>query len=698
MKSDKKSNINIPIPFLFAIAVLIIAYFCPREGEFGYVYEEGKPWKYGLLTAPFKFPIYKPDAQLEKERDSLLVSYQPYYSIEENVQDKSVSQFTQDAQAQSIPDEYVSYVKTKLNEVYKAGIVSPEDYEVVQKSKTKQIKLFDVTNIAVTRFIFSFYTSKSAYEKIIKDRPAYLEMQVLSSLNINNYLSSNILYDAETSQKVKDDLIKQVSPAQGMVQSGEKIIDRGEIVTEKVYMVLNSLKKVTEENSDSKTQKGLLILGQIMLIALFIFAFMVYLMFFRPREYANRKNVIFMLLMITLFCVLSAITIEYSLFNIYIIPFVIPTIMIRTFIDSRTAMLTHLVTAVICSFMVPFPAEFLTLQIAAGLVCIFSLKDLSERSQLIKCSFFILLAYTIVYLGYILKEDVGITQKTDFNLENTKHYWLMLLYFGINFIFVMFTYLLVYMCEKVFGFISNVSLIELSNTNKPLLQRLSEVAPGTFQHSIQVSNLASAVAQKIGANAPLVRTGALYHDIGKMIEPVFFTENQAPGMNPHAGLSYKESAKIIISHVEEGVKIAHKYNLPQQIIDFIQTHHGTGQAKFFYNSYKNEHPDEEVNIADFSYPGPNPFSKETAILMMADTVEAASRSLPEYTEKSISDLVEKLIDDKLKDGLLKNAPITFRDIEIAKTVLKEKLMTIYHTRIVYPELKESKLEDASSKV
>lgn len=688
MNSEKKSKINIPIPFLFAIAVLIIAYFCPREGEFGYAYEEGKPWKYGLLTAPYKFPIYKPDVQIEKERDSILANYQPYYSIDEKVLEKSLSQFVQDAQAQSVPDEYINYVKEKLNEIYKAGIISPEDYDKAQHSKSKQIKLFDVTNIAVTRFIFSFYTSKSAYEKMIKEHPDYLEVQVLSSLNLNNYLGNNILYDAETSQKVKDDLIKQVSPAQGMVQSGEKIIDRGEIVTERIYMVLNSLKKVTEETSDSKTQRSLLILGQIILIALFMFSFMTYLMFFRPREYSNRKNVIFMLLMITFFCVLTAITIDYSLFNIYIIPFVIPTIMIRTFIDSRTAMLTHIVTAMICSFMMPFPAEFLTLQIAAGLACIFSLKDLSERSQLIKCSFFIFITYVIVYIGYILTEDVGITQKTDFTLENTKHYWLMLLYFGINFIFVMFTYLLVYMSEKVFGFISNVSLIELSNTNKPLLQKLSEVAPGTFQHSIQVSNLASAVAQRIGANAPLVRTGALYHDIGKMVNPVFFTENQAPGMNPHAGLSYKESAKIIISHVEEGVKIAHKYNLPQQIIDFIQTHHGTGQAKFFYNSYKNEHPDEEVNIADFSYPGPNPFSKETAILMMADTVEAASRSLPEYTEEAISELVERLIDDKLKDGLLKNAPITFRDIELAKSVLKDKLTTIYHTRIVYPKLKE----------
>ncbi|MFR9165485.1 MAG: HD family phosphohydrolase [Dysgonomonas sp.] len=471
-----------------------------------------------------------------------------------------------------------------------------------------------------------------------------------------------------------------------MIQSGEKIIDRGEIVTPQIYNILNSLKKTTEETSGTKSQQNWVILGELILIAVFIFSFMTYLIFFRPREYNDRKNITFMLLMITIFSVLTGVAVDYSLFNVYIIPYVIPTIMIRTFIDSRTAMTAHLTTVLICSFMVPFPAEFLTLQIAAGFMCIFSLKDLSERSQLIKSSFFILISYIVVYIGYVLIQDGGFSDTQNF--ETIREHSLMMLYFGINFIFVMFTYLLVYMCEKVFGFISNVSMIELSNTNKPLLQKLSEVAPGTFQHSIQVSNIAGAVAQRIGANASLVRTGALYHDIGKMTNPIFFTENQAPGMNPHAGLSYKESARIIINHVTEGVKIAHKYNLPQQIIDFIETHHGTGTVKYFYYSYKNEHPDEEVDPVDFSYPGPNPFSKETAILMMADTVEAASRSLSEYTEETISNLVEKLIDDKVSDGLLKNAPITFKDIEIAKGIFKEKLTTIYHSRIKYPELKK----------
>lgn len=684
--NKKNTKINIPMPVLFVIAALIIIFFCPREGKFKYSYVEGKPWKYGLLTASFDFPIYKGEGQLEKERDSLLNTYQPYYIIDTSISDGAIKEFEESAKANDLEYDYVRYTKRKLTELYKAGIISSEDYDKIEKTKSKQLRLIDVTNIAVARYVYSFYTPKSAYEKLVEDMPENLDVHMLNSMNINECLYSNILYDNETSTKARDELLSKISPAQGMVQSGEKIIDRGELVTSRIYTILSSLEKATEEAAGSKTQQGWLLFGESLLVFVFIFSFMTYLRFFRVREYENRKNVMFMLLMITTFCVLTGIAVDNNLFNVYIIPYAIPTIMIRTFIDSRTAMTTHLITVLICSFMVPFPAEFLTLQIAVGFICIFSLRDLSERSQLIKSSFFILLTYIIVYIGYILTLEAGFSQNKE--IDSTREHWLMFLYFGINFIFVMFTYLLVYMCEKVFGFISGVSMVELSNTNKPLLQKLSEVAPGTFQHSIQVSNLASAVALKLGANAALVRTGALYHDVGKMTNPAFFTENQAPGINPHAGLSYKESARIIISHVEEGVKIARKYKLPQQIIDFIVTHHGRGKAKFFYNSYKNEHPDEEIDESVFTYPGPNPFSKETAILMMADTVEAASHSLSEFTEESISALVERLIDAQVNDGLLRNAPITFKDIDTAKSVFKEKLITVYHTRIAYPELQK----------
>jgi len=690
MDKKKLSRYSIPTPFLFIISILIITYFFPREGEFGYSYEEGKPWRYGLLTAPMNFPIYKSEVQLEKERDSIMTNYLPYYIIDNEIQKKAIADFERDTRSQHIPESYIRYVKAELSDIYNTGIISPEDYERIKKTKSRQLRLIN-DNVATGKHVSSFLTSRSAYEKVITDLPDNLEEDVLKSLNLNNYLYNNILYDSETSTKSKDEMLQQVSPAQGMVQSGEKIIDRGEIITPKIYSILSSLEKSTEELSNNKNKQNWVILGDLILVAVFIFSFMTYLIFFRPREYKDRKNSSFMLLMITLFCVLTGITVDNNLFNIYIIPYAIPTIMIRTFIDSRTAMTTHMIMSMICASMVPFPSEFLILQIPVGFMCIFSLRDLSERSQLIKSSFFILITYIVVYIGYTLSQEGGFI-KGQSGFENSREHWLMLIYFGINFIFVMFTYSLVYLCEKAFGFISGVSMIELSNTNKPLLQRLSEVAPGTFQHSTQVSNLAASVAVRIGANAPLVKTGSLYHDIGKMTNPIYFTENQAPGLDPHKNLSYKESAKIIIGHVEEGIRIAKKYNLPQQIIDFIATHHGTGKAKFFYNSYKNEHPDEEVDESDFTYPGPNPFSKETAIVMMADTVEAASRSLKEYSEETISNLVEKLIDAQVTDGLLKNAPITFKDIQIAKEIFKDKLMTIYHTRITYPELNKEEVK------
>ena len=333
--------------------------------------------------------------------------------------------------------------------------------------------------------------------------------------------------------------------------------------------------------------------------------------------------------------------------------------------------------------MVASPYEFIVIQLSVMMLSVFILKKLSERYQLIRSSIFILLVYIFVYIGIVLYQE-GSLSGIDLN---------RLLFFFINFIFVMFSYSLIYIIERTFGFVSDVSLVELSNINKPLLKELSERAPGTFQHSLQVSNLGMAAAEKIGANASLIRTGALYHDIGKMQNPAYFTENQQPGVNPHEALPFDESARIIISHVKDGVKIAKKHRLPQQIIDFIETHHGDGMPKYFYIKWKNENPDKEVNEVDFRYPGPNPFSKETAIMMMADAVEAASRSLPEYTEESIRELVDKIIDGQLEEGFFKQAPITFRDIHKIKDVFVSKLITIYHSRIAYPELKQEAVVD-----
>lgn len=676
-------SIKIPTPVFFIIAILVIAYFFPREGKYKYTYTENKPWQYGLLTAPFNFHIHKSDEQLKLEKDSILLSYQPYYFIDGEVSSKSISQFGQNARAMSIPAEYISYVNKKLSEVYKAGIISAEDYDKIQKQKKKQLQLKNEKNITSTRHLASFYTPKQAYDKIISDVPSFLQADKLRQIHLNDFLNVNILYDEEISNKVKEESLRQIALYEGEVQAGEKIIDRGEIVDARNKNILDSYNKEIEGKVGTKSSPGVLFFGELIMITLLIMTLMVYLLFYRQKEYNNRKSIIFILLMVMAFPIITGLITDAKMFTLaYLIPFAIPTILIRTFIDSRTAMTTHIITVLICGLMLPLTqmAQFIVLQLLVGYMCIFSLRNLSERSQLVYCSLLILLTYMVSYTAWILCTEGDLSLLKD----NGRIY----IYFCINFVFVTFAYLLVYVCEKVFGFISEVSMIELSNTNRPLLQQLSEVAPGTFQHSMQVSTLVVSAALRIGANATLVRTGALYHDIGKMVNPIFFTENQVEGMNPHAGLTEKESARIIIDHVQEGVRIAKKHNLPQQIIDFIVTHHGEGKAKFFYNSYANKHPEEEVDIADFSYPGPNPFSKETAILMMADTVEAASRSLKDNSKEAITELVNRLIDTQVSDGLLRNAPITFRDIETVKEVFCEKLVSMRHMRVAYPELKK----------
>jgi len=685
-QADKimKKKINIPIPVFFIATILIITYFLPREDKYKYAYTENRPWQYGLLTAPFNFHIHKSDTQINQERDSILQSYQPYYETDQAVARKATSQFSQDATAKSIPSEYISYITRKLNELYKAGILSAKDYDKVQKLNKKQLQLRNKDEIAFSiRHLASFYTPKLAYDKIIGDAPSYADIDLLKSLNLNDYLNVNISYDERTSNNVKEDLLKQIALYEGEVQSGERIIDRGEIVDVRTKNILDSYSKEVESKVGTKSKPGWLIFGELVMISLLIMVLMVYLKFYRIREFENRKDVIFILLTVIIFPIITGMMADTKMFSLmYLIPFAIPTILIRTFIDSRTAMTTHMITIMICALMLPLAqmAQFIVIQTLVGYMAIFSLRNFSERSQLVYCSLFILLTYIVTYTGWILctEGDISLIK------ENGRMY----IYFCINFVFVSFAYLLVYTCEKVFGFISEVSMIELSNTNRPLLQQLSEVAPGTFQHSMQVSTLVVSAANRIGANATLVRTGALYHDIGKMANPMFFTENQLEGMNPHAGLTEKESARIIIDHVAEGVKIAKKYKLPQQIIDFIETHHGKGKVKYFYNSYVNKHPDEEVDEADFTYPGLNPFTRETAILMMADTIEAASRSLKDNSKEAITELVNRLIDSQVSDGLFKNAPITFRDIEQVKEVFCDKLVSMRHLRVSYPELKQ----------
>ena len=661
---------------LVCITVAIIVWFLPRNEGRMYRYDVGKPWMYGSVIAKFDFPIYKTDEAIKHEQDSLLKHFQPYYSLNPLIEKKQVERFLHDYEQgiNGLPKEYVGIVARQMQEIYQMGIINTNEYNNIFKDSTSMIRFVSGKN-AKSLKVSSFYSTIAAYEHIFANEKLAAQRAILSRCNLNNYIEANIVYDKEKSDAEKNDMLSSIPLASGMVMSGQKIIDRGEIVNDYTCRVLNSFDKEMKRRSSTQDEILTTFIGQILFVLILVMMFTSYLTLFRKDYFEKPRSITMLYTMITLFPILVSMMMKHNFFSVYIIPFAMAAIFVRVFMDSRTAFITHVTMILICAAAVKYQYEFIIVQLASGLVAIYSLRELSKRSQIFITAILVTISSCIVYLALQLMQDNQV-----FNIDPS-----MYTYFIINGIFLLLSYPMMYLIEKMFGFISNVTLFELSNTNKGLLRNLSEIAPGTFQHSITVGNLAAEIANRIHANSLLVRTGALYHDIGKMTNPVFFTENQA-GVNPHDQLSDLESAQIIISHVTEGLKLAEKFNLPGIIKDFISTHHGTGITKYFYINYCNEHPDEQVDKEMFQYPGPNPFTREQAILMMADTVEAASRSLNEYTEESISTLTNKLIDSQVADGFFRECPITFRDIALAKSVLIERLKSIYHTRISYPHL------------
>ncbi len=663
---------------IFIVTVTIIVYFLPKEGKFNYQFDINTPWKYGLLQASFDFPIYKNEKQVKAEEDSIMASYQPYYDLDRNIERNALAKLREDYSKtlkQQIGSAYLRHIERTLKEIYATGVMSGNELNQLEEDSTHHILLVE-QNVATSFPISHFYSTKTAYEHLLSADTAYSK-QALQACNLNNYILPNIIYDEAKSESSLEDLISNISWANGYVLNGQKIIDRGEIIDENTYNILSSLEKEWAKRSDSIQEKRLTIAGQVLFVSLFIFCFMCYLELFRKDFYDRKGSLSLLFILIIFFPVLSSIIVEQNLASIYIIPFAMIPIIVRIFLDSRTAFMAHVAIILLCSITLRYPHEFILLQLLTGMAAIFSLRELSQRSQLFRTAFIIFASYALLYFAFELIHEDDLTKL------NTRMY----IYFAINGVLLLFAYPLLFALEKIFGFTSNVTLVELSNINHPLLREMSEIAPGTFQHSLQMSNLAAEAANRIGAKSQLVRTGALYHDIGKLMNPAFFTENQS-GVNPHKSLSYEQSAQVIINHVTDGLKLADKHNLPKVIKEFINTHHGQGLTKYFYISYKNEHPNEEVDAEKFRYPGVNPFTKEQAILMMADAVEAASRSLSEYTEESIGGLVDKIIDSQVADGFFKECPITFKDIAQVKALFKEKLKTIYHTRITYPELKK----------
>lgn len=663
---------------LVLISVVIIVLFIPRNSGPQFRYDVGKPWMYGSLIAKFDFPIYKTDEAIKQERDSLLRNFEPYFNFKDNMESAQMTRFFEDFTGglPGMPATYTNIVADKLHQLYKSGIMGATEFSSIAQDTTKMIRIIDGKTAYSVR-ISRVLSTMTAYEQIYLDERLAPYRAQLQRCNLNEYIEPNLIYDKERSEAEKNDLLGQIPLASGMVLAGQKIVDRGEIVDDYTFRVLSSFEKETQRRSASTTAVPSTIAGQVIFVSLFIILFTMYLGMFRRDYFSKPRSIAMLYAMITVFPILVSLMIEHNVFSVYILPFAMAPIFIRVFMDSRTAFLTHVVMVMLCAAAVKYQYEFIIVQLVAGLVAIYSLRELSQRGQLFKTALFVTLASCAIYFALQLMTDNTFT-----TVDNS-----MYKYFVINGILLLFAYPLMLIIEKMFGFISNVTLIELSNTSKELLQRLSEVAPGTFQHSIMVSNLASAIAVKIGAKAQLVRTGALYHDIGKMQDPAFFTENQN-GVNPLEKMSRVDAAHIVINHVTEGLKLAEKYNLPNVIKDFIATHHGTGMTKYFYVSYKNEHPDEPVDDALFTYPGPNPFTREQAILMMADSVEAAARSLPEYTEASISELVNRIINGQMSEGFFEYCPITFRDVAVAKQVLIERLKSVYHTRVSYPKLKK----------
>lgn len=659
------------------VVVALLVYFLPRESKFGYEYEQGRPWRYNSLIATFDFPIYKTQKEVETERDSALSRFQPFYTEKMLMGQRQIAAFHTDfmnGEFKDVPLRCLSHVERLLAAVYEAGIVPSADLSQMAKDRVTGIRVVEGTE-ALSRSLTELYSTRSAYEYIVHSDSVQFPRELMARCNLNKYLSPNLMVDSVKTIAAREDLLASVAPASGMVQSGQRIIDRGEIVSAEQYKILQSFERETVRRNDPSEGFWQVLLGQVIFVSCVIVSFVFYLHLFR-REYMNSPHSILLLSsLIAFFPLVTYLMVDHKAFNVYMVPYAMVPIFVRIFMDSRTAFMTMVCSVVLSSFALHSNYEFMVVQLMGGMTAIYALRDLTERSQLMRVALYVFLTSSIVMLGFDLSQGVDLV-----HIDR-----LLYIYNAVNGVLLLFAYPLLYLIEKAFGFTSSVTLVELSNTNHALLRRMSKVAQGTFVHSLQVANLAAEVADKIGAKPQLVRTGALYHDIGKTLNPTFYTENQT-GVNPHNELTEERSAQIIISHVTEGLKLAEKNHLPKVIRDFISTHHGRSQVKYFYIQWKNKHPGEEPDAKLFTYPGPNPFTREQAILMMCDAVEASSRSLKEYTEEKLKELVNRIVDGQVQAGYFRECPITFRDIADAKRVLVESLKTIYHTRIAYPEL------------
>ena len=687
MKFKFHINNRLNLLLVCVASTLCLLLALPRDSKAGYDYEVGKPWNYAPLIADFEFPIYKSAEQLAAERDSALRTFYPYYNSHEAVAQQQVRNFAADRAAghfAGVPDAYITYAMRTLQGVYAAGVISSESMSRLTASGTCGVRVVNGTN-AVTRDLGTIFSPRTAYEHIMDDE--HYSRDLLSRLNLHKYLEANLVYDSIKTQQGKAELLSGISGSTGLVLRGERIIDRGERVNLRQKAILDSLRRESERRKEDVDNERIILFGRFGLIAAFMALLVIYLRMFRRDLYQSPHTVYLIFSVVTIFPLLTYLLCTYKFFSVYIIPFAMLPIVLRVFTDTRTAFMSHLTMVLLASIPLHTNYQFILSQLIAGLVGIYCIKDLTERSQIFLTS--LIVTFCTIVFGVMFELSEG------GNLIGADRSWFRDIV--ISGVALLFTYPLLYLIEQAFGFTSSVTLIELNNTNSPIIRRLAKEAQGTFIHSIQVGNLAAEVAARIGAKVQLVRTGALYHDIGKLTNPGFFTENQA-GYNPHDKLTEEESAQIIISHVTKGVELADKHRLPKVIKDFILTHHGASMVRYFYVQAVNKYGEENVDKAKFTYPGPNPFTREQAILMMSDAVEASSRSLKEYTTEAITELVNRIIDGQVANGAFVNCPITFRDISEAKQTFIDSLQVIYHTRVSYPEIKQPKDNPEQSKL
>lgn len=674
---SRRSFLTVACTLLVSVVTLI--YFLPRESKFGYVYELNKPWHYPQLIASYDFVIYKTDDEVKRERDSVVRQFVPYYRVDSLVAEKQIAALRKDFYAgkfRGVPVYYLPRLVENLRQIYARGILDVSDYEGFLKGDSHVLRLIRGQE-ATTGEVENFFTIRTAYDYLLNRDKGALSQEALRECNLNDYLAVNVKNDTAKNRLELQSELSQVSDNIGMVQSGQLVIDRGQIVNAEHVRILNSLKKESEQRMDPSRGYWFIFAGQVIFVILLISLLFTYLKLFRRDYFSSPHSVLLLFSFVTVFPVITYLMMAHHFYSVYLVPYALIPIFVRIFMDSRTSFMAVVTSSLLSALSLHSPFEFVLWQIVTGATVIYSLRELTERSQLLRTVLAVVVVGLVISIGYDLSQGLN---GDAFDRSR-------IVYMIIGGILLLFAYPLMYFVEKLFGFTSSVTLVELTNTNNPILRKMSKVAQGTFNHSMQVSNLAAEVADKIGAKAQLARTGALYHDIGKVLNPAFFTENQS-GVNPHDTISEERSAQIIINHVTDGLRLAEKYHLPQVIKEFIRTHHGTGLVKYFYIQYCNKHVGETVDEDAFRYPGPNPQTREQAVVMMCDSVEAASRSLKEYTEESITQLVNRIVDSQLAEGHFKECPITFRDIADAKRTLIDSLKTIYHTRISYPEVKK----------